>query len=745
MKNKKSALLVLAAMSASVFADELREVYIGESVISASGYEQNLKDAPASISVVQPQDLKSRPVRDIAEAISNVPGVSIDSGVSKTGGYGISIRGMGGGYTLMLNDGKRVNGDSSLFPNGFGDSVTSFMPPLSAIERIEVIRGPASTLYGSDAMGGVVNIITKKNFERWGVSAGINYTLQESQAFGNTMGVNLYTAGPLTKGWGLILRGNVNKRQAAHNLKVIPNGTNGALKDASRNQIVGLAPMWGYNLGGRVIWNDSASTQSGLALNSVYFDADYSELDYDNSLGLLGNYKPATGRAESGYGARMNIYRFNTILNHKGNYIDDSNATLQRLSVESSLQYNLTANPNRYVPKDAFSNNATSANGVNKGDSRELMGQDVILDSTTQMIFYFNRYVGLNLNVGGRYWYNNFKDNLFAIANKRPLQEQHIGALFSEGEVGIVDKVFITAGIRGNFNSIFGANASPRAYIAYNALDKWLTIKGGISTGYKTPALSNLINGVANLSAQGKTHTYGNPNLRPESSINYELSLISDNEYFNAQITGFYTDFTNRISTISGAPAGFTCSATNGSSGNGCSHYVNVGKARTYGAEVALSSKPINIANHGDISINTAYTFTASKITKDSNPKNIGTRLTNVPLHSFNASLNYDSEFIGGYVKGEIKAGIYRGNPATSAEAKALGEFYKPIYLMHLGAYLAPTKNLRINFAVYNLLGQDFIDYEAVNGTNGGTQTYANNYNYIREGRRYFMSLQFDF
>ena len=745
---KKSTFLILSAMSANALAEEvnkvyeeINEVYIGQSVISASGYEQNLKDAPASISVVKPQDLKSAPVRDIAEAISNVPGVSIDSSVGKTGGYGISIRGMGSAYTLMLTDGKRINGDNSLFPNGFGDSVTSFMPPLSAIERIEVIRGPASTLYGSDAMGGVVNIITKQHFKKWGASAGINYTLQESQAFGNTMGVNLYTAGPLADGWGLILRGNVNKRLEAENLKVIPNATNNSngQRDARRNEIVGLAPMTGYNLGGRIIWSDSATTYSGLALNSVYFDADYSQLSYDNSQGLLGNYKPQTGRAESGYGAEMNIYRFNSTINHKGNYIDDDNATLQKLSVETSLQYNITANPSRYVPKDAFSNGAQSANGVNKGDSRELLGNDIILDSKAQMLFYFNPIVSLNLTAGGRYWYNNFKDNLFAVAGKMALQEQHIGALFSEGEVMLFDRLFITAGLRGNFNSIFGANVSPRAYIAYNIIDKWLTIKGGVSTGYKTPALSNLINGVANLSGQGKTHTYGNPNLRPEQSVNYELSLISDNEYFNAQVTGFYTDFSNKISTISGAPSGFQCSAT-GANGSSCSHYVNVGKAQTYGAEVALGSKPINIANHGDLSLNSAYTFTASKITQDSNSKNIGTRLTNVPLHSFNASLNYDSEFIGGYVRGEIKAGIYRGNPATDAEARALGEFYKPIYLMHLGAYIAPTKHLRINFAVYNVLGLDFIDYVAYNGN-----SYANNYNYIREGRRYFASLQFDF
>lgn len=96
--------------------------------------------APASISIVSPQEVQSRPTRDLAEALANMPGVSIDSSTTKTGGYGISIRGMGSSYTLILVDGKMVNSDSSLFPNGFGDSVTSFMPPLSAIERIEVIR-----------------------------------------------------------------------------------------------------------------------------------------------------------------------------------------------------------------------------------------------------------------------------------------------------------------------------------------------------------------------------------------------------------------------------------------------------------------------------------------------------------------------------------------------------------------------------------------------------------------------------
>src|SRR5690606_30883186 len=73
-------------------------------------------------------------------------------------------------YTLVLIDGRRQNSAGSVTPNGFGETSTSFLPATSAIERIEVIRGPAATLYGSDAMGGVINIITRRIGDRWRAS-----------------------------------------------------------------------------------------------------------------------------------------------------------------------------------------------------------------------------------------------------------------------------------------------------------------------------------------------------------------------------------------------------------------------------------------------------------------------------------------------------------------------------------------------------------------------------------------------
>lgn len=75
--------------------------------------------------------------------------------MNKTGTYDFSIRGFGSSYTLVLIDGKRQSVTNGFYDNGFSGSESGYLPPLSMIERIEVIRGPASILYGSDAVGGV--------------------------------------------------------------------------------------------------------------------------------------------------------------------------------------------------------------------------------------------------------------------------------------------------------------------------------------------------------------------------------------------------------------------------------------------------------------------------------------------------------------------------------------------------------------------------------------------------------------
>lgn len=128
-------------------------------VVSATGFAQKIRNAPASISVVSKQQLQDKSYRDVTDALKNVPGVVVTGGASSSD---ISIRGMASQYTLFLVNGKRVSTRATR-PNSDNAGIEQgWMPPLESIERIEVIRGPMSSLYGSDAMGGVINVITRK-------------------------------------------------------------------------------------------------------------------------------------------------------------------------------------------------------------------------------------------------------------------------------------------------------------------------------------------------------------------------------------------------------------------------------------------------------------------------------------------------------------------------------------------------------------------------------------------------------
>src|SRR5690606_29613047 len=104
-----------------------------------------------------------------------------------------------------------------IYPNNFGGNQFNHIPPLAAIERVEVIRGPASTLYGADALGGVINVITKKVTDEWTGDISFSRTFQESDEFGEDNTLDFNVLGPLIPGkLGLGLRGSVYDRAASN-------------------------------------------------------------------------------------------------------------------------------------------------------------------------------------------------------------------------------------------------------------------------------------------------------------------------------------------------------------------------------------------------------------------------------------------------------------------------------------------------------------------------------------------------
>src|SRR5690606_24879828 len=166
-------------------------------VVTATGYEQNIADAPASISVVTREDLEKQSYTDVVDAVKNIPGVVVTGGGSA---QDISIRGMTQAYTLYLVDGRPVSAGRSVNTNGADGGKQIGLPPISMIERIEVIRGPMSSLYGSEAMGGVINIITRKATGEWRGTVNGEYTLSNNDISNNGQSASTFLSGPLVEG-----------------------------------------------------------------------------------------------------------------------------------------------------------------------------------------------------------------------------------------------------------------------------------------------------------------------------------------------------------------------------------------------------------------------------------------------------------------------------------------------------------------------------------------------------------------
>jgi hemoglobin/transferrin/lactoferrin receptor protein len=176
------------AASAPVQVALLKEV-----VVSGSRNEQSVEDIPQTIDVINAADIEQGQIRDIRDAAKNIPNVSVrraparfglaQGDTGREGNAGFNIRGLDGNRVLMMVDGIRIPRSYAFTPNSFGrDSVS-----IDLIKRIEIVKGPASVLYGSDGIAGLVNFITNepddylKDGKTLGGRASIGYSGDNSE------------------------------------------------------------------------------------------------------------------------------------------------------------------------------------------------------------------------------------------------------------------------------------------------------------------------------------------------------------------------------------------------------------------------------------------------------------------------------------------------------------------------------------------------------------------------------------
>ncbi|MBN2395533.1 MAG: TonB-dependent receptor, partial [Candidatus Atribacteria bacterium] len=170
--------IMIFLMGNNIFADELQEPIftLEEIVVIASKYPQELLDSVASVEVINKEEIAIFQSENLAGIIKNIAGIELTDFGSPGDIKSVSIRGSSPEQVLIMIDGQVANDPQT-------GKIDLGMIPADMIERIEIYRGPASSLYGANALGGVMNIITKKGEEEKKRAVGVYYGNDHTQKY----------------------------------------------------------------------------------------------------------------------------------------------------------------------------------------------------------------------------------------------------------------------------------------------------------------------------------------------------------------------------------------------------------------------------------------------------------------------------------------------------------------------------------------------------------------------------------
>lgn len=579
-------------------------VELGEIVVTASGFEQAISDAPASISVISGEELQKRAYEDITDAVKNIPGVYVNGGGNAKD---ITIRGMTESYTLYLVDGRPVSAGRNINTNGNDGGKQISLPPVSMIERIEVIRGPMSSLYGSEAMGGVINIITKKTGNEWSGSISTEYTKSLTDLNEDEQLVNLFAGGAIIPGvLGMQVSGSWEGSEESHFVGEDDNAE--STPDKSQKQG-----------GAKLILTPDAANEFALSYDS-------SQLDFRHTPGL----SIAATADPTHYTYHKDVYA----LTHQGSY--------------GSLLFN------SYLQHDV-------SERIDLDEKREKISV-----FNTQGTWFLGNHM---LTFGGQYKYEDLVDEtnglLGTVDSASAQVDRWIAAVFAEVEWSVTDDLNVTTGVRYNDDELFGGHISPRLYANYD-LTPTLTFKGGVSTGYKQPTLPEATEGFGRGTGGGgspagypRALIIGNENLDPETSTSYEAGFVYDDRAtgINASVMVFHTDFKDKIAEDRfcdpggdrNDPSTWQCDYQ-GRDYLFLSTRKNIAEAMMQGVELSL-----DYAITHALSVSSSYTFTHSE---QESGEFEGEPLNQIPRHMLNAGIDWQTSsrlnlWLEGNVRGE--------------------------------------------------------------------------------------------
>ena len=508
----------------------------------------------AGLSIISEEAIEKASLsNDISEIVRKMPGVNL-SGSSTSGQRGnqrqIDLRGMGPNNTLILIDGRPVTSRNSSRPSRGSEQDTrgdsQWVPP-SAIESIEVLRGPAAARYGSGSMGGVVNIITKRPTDTEFSVTG-HYEAPESDLEGSSWRTNVNMSGALTD--------KLSSRTTLgyHDSEADDPSINVA---EAQDDSIAAGTEGVENIDVRQLFEYAMD-----AMNTVGVEVNYSRQENrwaGDSLFQTVNQN-LLDQLEGETTSKMQ--RYGAAITHRGEYDDASS--------NSFIEYSRTVNESLAV------GSAGGGEGqiVIPDDGEDFEWTEATYDTLnakSEWDIYFDRHT---LTAGAEFRGEKLdnpvvSDMTFADGfdfgdvetdpeKRDPTSDAYLIGAYLEDNYEITPDWYITPGLRFDYHSEAGSNWSPSINSTWHFSPDW-SVKGGVSRAFKAPSLYQLDpnyiyytggNGCPSWvpADERGCHVLGNPDLENETSWNKELTFTyDDGTGLNAGLTYYHNAYDNRI------------------------------------------------------------------------------------------------------------------------------------------------------------------------------------------------------
>ncbi|MBQ0019901.1 MAG: TonB-dependent receptor [Bacteroidales bacterium] len=574
MTAKRLTALIVATAACGTMACAQGKVdgILHEVVVTGTGTQHLLKDAPVQTEVISRKMLDTYGGKSLEEILG---GLTASFAFSEGDmGSQMQLGGLGNAYILILIDGKRVHGDVG------GENDLGLIDPHN-IERIEIVKGAQSALYGSDAMAGVINIITKKHHDD-------ALYLENTTRYGSYNDVRQHNG----VGFGLGRLTSMTNFQLQHT-------------DGWQNTRMERAE-------GQTLTDSRNKTLNKYTNYQLAERLDY-QLAKDLSLYAEGSYyTKQINRPQNGSHPSCDVYTYDlryrnasAAVGGKWNVNKRDAVTLDVDWNKHAYYYDYTARTYEYMKLEGEEygelNGEWYSVPMYRGQSK-LQSDQQRLMAQAKGVFYLPHDNTLSGGMEFRYDYLNAP-----LRTANGSASDWTAAAYVQDEFNMLQWLNVTGGLRLVQNHNFGLRLTPKISAMASLGD--FRIRAGWGQGFKTPTVKELHYRYLHVMGSSTFFNIGNINLDPQGSNHYNAGVEYRGRKFTASVTGYINKLTDMIALVNvpvgEIPAGVTTAYLGDGSGNVQARmYKNMEDAKTYGVDMNASYKLTS-----ELTLNASYSY----------------------------------------------------------------------------------------------------------------------------------------